>query len=395
MTAAGANDRGGDVAELTAALVRADSRNPSLAAGAPGEGEAAGVMANWLRAAGFDVERHDDVAGTDRPNVVARAGRRESGARSLMLNGHLDTVGVDGMTHAPFASERRGALVYGRGAADMKGGLAAMAIGAARAHAAGAIAGEVIVAAVADEEMASAGTRALLARGVRADAAIVGEPTGLAICPAHRGFAWVTVTVHGRAAHGSRYDLGVDAVTGAGLLLAELDAYQHDVLARRPEHPLLGRASLHASLIEGGSGVSTYAERCALTIERRTLPGESGADAVAEVRAAWDRVRQRRPALAASIEAGLAQPPCEVAPDAPVVRSLGAALAAAGEPVRMAGMTAWTDAALLTAAGVPAICFGPGDIGLAHAAEEYVDVGEVERAAWVIERMIGEWCGAR
>ena len=379
-----------DTVALAAALVRADSRNPALAHGAAGEAEAARVLAEWLRARGLRVDVHEVAPG--RPNVVARAGRGEPGARSLMLNGHLDTVGVDGMTHAPFAAERRGARLYGRGAADMKGGLAAMCAAAARAHAADAIAGEVIVATVVDEEMESAGTRALLEQGVRASAAIVGEPTGLAICPAHRGFAWVTVTVRGRAAHGSRYDLGVDAITGAGLLLAELDAYQRDVLARRAEHPLLGRASLHASLIEGGSGVSTYAERCVLTIERRTLPGERAADALAEARDAWSRVRARRPELDATVEPGFAQPASEVAADAPVVRSLGTALAAAGEPVRIAGMTAWTDAALLNAAGVPAICFGPGDIGLAHAAEEYVDTGEIERATAVLQRMVTQWC---
>ena len=379
-----------DAVALAAALVRADSRNPALAHGAAGEAEAARVLAEWLRARGLRVDVHEVAPG--RPNVVARAGRGEPGARSLMLNGHLDTVGVDGMTHAPFAAERRGARLYGRGAADMKGGLAAMCAAAARAHAADAIAGEVIVATVVDEEMESAGTRALLEQGVRASAAIVGEPTGLAICPAHRGFAWVTVTVRGRAAHGSRYDLGVDAITGAGLLLAELDAYQRAVLARRAEHPLLGRASLHASLIEGGSGVSTYAERCVLTIERRTLPGERAADALAEARDAWSRVRARRPELDATVEPGFAQPASEVAADAPVVRSLGTALAAAGEPVRIAGMTAWTDAALLNAAGVPAICFGPGDIGLAHAAEEYVDTGEIERATAVLQRMVTQWC---
>jgi acetylornithine deacetylase len=381
------------VAELTAALVRADSRNPSLAPDATGEAAAARVLAEWLRDHGFRVDVAEVAPG--RPNVVGRAGRREPGARSLMLNGHLDTVGVEGMTHDPFAAERRGTRLYGRGAADMKGGLAAMCVAAARAHAAGAVAGEVIVAGVVDEEMESAGTRHLLDAGVRADAAIVGEPTSLAICPAHRGFAWVRVTVRGRAAHGSRYDLGVDAITGAGLLLAELDAHQRDVLAPRAPHPLLGRPSLHASLIEGGSGVSTYAERCALTIERRTLPGERARDAVAEVRDAWARVHARRPELAAEVDAGFAQPPSEVAADAPVVRSLGSALAAAGEPVRVAGMTAWTDAALLNGAGVPAICFGPGDIGLAHAAEEYVDVAEVERAAAVLTRMVTEWCGAR
>jgi acetylornithine deacetylase len=332
------------------------------------------------------VDVHDAAPG--RPNVVARVGA--AGGPSLMLNGHLDVVGTEGMTHAPFDAEERDGRLYGRGSADMKGGVAAMCAAAARAHAAGALAGEVVIAAVADEEYESAGTLALLARGVRADAAIVTEPTRLAIMPAHRGFAWVRAVVHGRAAHGSRHDIGVDAIRHAGLLLAELDALDTDVLPAR-EHALLGRGSLHASTIHGGIGLTTYPDRCELVIERRTIPGESAAGAVAEVEGACARVRARRATFRADVSLDFAQPPSDVPQDAPVVRALDAALRASGEAAHVAGMSAWTDAALLNAAGIPAVCFGPGDIALAHAPEEWVPPDEIERATRVLQRLASAW----
>src|SRR5262249_27999712 len=185
--------------------------------------------------------------------------------------------------------------------------------------------------------------------------------------------------VHGRAAHGSRYDLGVDAIRLAGLLLAELDALDAGPLTART-HPLLGRASLHASTIEGGLGMSTYPDRCVLRVERRTLPGATPAETQAQVEAAGERVRARRPEFRGEITLDLAQGPSDVAPSAPIVRALETAIAAEGGAARIEGMTAWTDAALLNDAGVPAICYGPGDIGLAHAAEEYVPLDAVEEA---------------
>jgi acetylornithine deacetylase len=384
-----------DPLALTRALVRVDSRNPSLVAGAPGEAECARVLAGVLEGWGFAVEVQEAAPG--RPNVLARLGRAEAGAGRLMLNGHLDVVGTEGMTHAAFDAEERDGRLYGRGATDMKAGVAAMCAAAARAHAAGAVRGEVLVAAVADEEYESVGTRALVealrARGATYDGALVTEPTLLAIMPAHRGFAWYTVTVHGRAAHGSRYDIGVDAIRHAGLLLAELDALDADELPRRAPHALLGRGSLHASLIEGGIGLTTYPDRCVLRLERRTIPGESAEAARRELLAACDRARARRPEFRADVALDFAQPPSDVPTDAPLVRALDAALRAAGEAAPVAGMSAWTDAALLNDAGIPAICFGPGDIALAHAAEEYVEVAEIERSARVMEGLVATWCG--
>jgi acetylornithine deacetylase len=380
----------GDALALTRALVAVDSRNPSLAPDGPGEGAVAELLARTLRDWGFKVDLLEALPG--RPNVLARIGGGEGG-RSLLLNGHLDTVGVEGMTHAPFTPDERDGRLYGRGATDMKAGIAAMCAAAVRAADAG-LGGEVIVTAVIDEEFESRGTRALLAMGITAHAAIVTEPTRLAICPAHRGFAWAEVSVVGRAAHGSRYDVGVDAITHAALLLAELDAHQRAVLAHRT-HPLLGRASLHAGTIGGGIGLSTYPDRCTVSLERRTLPGEQGSGFADEIAAAAARVRSITPSFRADVMLGLVQEPNEVPTDHALVLALQEACAAAGRAAPIEGLSCWTDAALLTAAGIPAICYGPGDIALAHAAEEYVTVEEIAHATDVLTRFITAWSGPK
>lgn len=375
----------GDPIALLQQLVRIDSRNPSLVTGAPGEGSVAHALAETLRAWGFAVSL--DEAAPGRPNVLARIGR--AGGRTLLFNGHLDVVGVDGMRHAPFDAEVRDGQLYGRGSADMKGGVAAMCAAAARA-AQQNLEGEIIVTAVVDEEFESLGTRALVASGVRADAAIVTEPTRLAVSPAHRGFVWVELGFRGRAAHGSRYDIGIDAIRHAGLVIAAFDQLQREVLDRRT-HPLLGHASLHTATIAGGAGWSTYPERCTLRVERRTLPGETTEQVMAE----FDDVRQRVAAYDAMLDLTLrhilTQGPSDVVADAPIVRALENAMRGEGETVRHEGMSAWTDAAILNDAGIPAICYGPGDISLAHADEEWVPLDEVERATRVLTRLAAGW----
>jgi acetylornithine deacetylase len=376
----------GDAVALARALIKIDSRNPTLAPDSPGEGDCARALASILDDWGFDVQLLEGVPG--RPNVVARVGPAD--APALMFNGHLDVVGVEGMTHAPFDGAILSDRVFGRGSADMKGGIAAMCAAAATA-ASSESDRQVLITAVVDEEYESLGMRALLASGIRAEMAVITEPTRLAICPAHRGFAWFDVAVKGRAAHGSRYDVGVDAIMHAALLLGELDLLEQ-TRAAGPIHPLLGRGSLHASTIQGGVGMSTYPERCSVAIERRTIPGESAEKALLEITDACARVQARRPHFEARVTLRTAQLPSDVPIDAPIVKRLADAIAAEGAPIRIEGLSAWTDAALLNEAGIPTVCFGPGDIALAHAAEEFVPIEEIERAKSVLARVVHRWC---
>jgi acetylornithine deacetylase len=376
----------GDAVALARALIQIDSRNPTLAPDSPGEGDCARTLASVLDDWGFSVQLIESVPG--RPNVVARIGPGDTPA--LMLNGHLDVVGVEGMIHEPFSAELRGDRIYGRGSADMKGGVAAMCAAAVKGARADS-SRQILVTAVVDEEYESLGMRALLADGIRAEAAIITEPTRLAICPAHRGFVWMDIVITGRAAHGSRYDIGVDAITHAGLLLAQLDELER-TRESGPRHQLLGRGSLHASKIQGGVGMSTYPELCNLAIERRTLPGETAEKALGEIRDACDRVRSEHPQFAARVTLNTAQLPSDVPVDSPIVKRLRGALEREGVPVKIEGMSAWTDAAPLNEAAIPTICFGPGDIGLAHAAEEFVPIDEIDLATRVLTRVVREWC---
>jgi acetylornithine deacetylase len=376
----------GDAVALARALIQIDSRNPTLAPDSPGEGDCARTLASVLDDWGFSVQLMESVPG--RPNVVARLGPRDSPA--LMLNGHLDVVGVEGMVHEPFSAEVRGNRIYSRGSADMKGGIAAMCAAAVRGTDANS-ARQILVAAVVDEEYESLGMRALLAAGIRADAAIITEPTRLAICPAHRGFVWLDVAITGRAAHGSRYDIGIDAITHAGLLLAELEKLER-TRESGLRHRLLGRGSLHASKIQGGVGMSTYPDACNLAIERRTLPGESVEMVLDEITDACATVRSQHPQFDARVTLNTAQLPSDVPVDSPIVTRLRRALEREELPVKIEGLSAWTDAALLNEAGIPTICFGPGDIALAHAAEEFVPIEEIDLATRVLTRVVREWC---
>src|SRR5437879_6089974 len=257
------------LSDLICELVAIESVNPDLVPSGSGETAIAQYVASWMSAAGLDVEIVEPVPG--RPSVVSVL-RGTGGGRSLMLNAHMDTVGAGGMPDAfsPRVEEER---IYGRGAYDMKASLAAIMI-TAREAAKLRLKGDLIITAVADEEVASLGTSAVLEK-YRADAAIVTEPTELRLCLAHKGFVWLEVETTGVVAHGSRADIGVDAIAHMGRILTGV-LELNERLRSGPRHPLLGTGSIHASLIEGGQEMSTYPARCIAKLERRTLPGEDG-----------------------------------------------------------------------------------------------------------------------
>jgi acetylornithine deacetylase len=361
-------------------LVAIDSVNPSLVSGAAGEAGIADAIAAHLRRIGLEVELQEVAPG--RPNVIGVLEGRQPG-RSLMWCGHMDTVGVEGMA-APFDPIERDGRLYGRGAQDMKGGLAAMIDAARLVAAEGLDHGRLIVAAVVDEEYASLGADALVTRW-RADAAVVTEPTDLQVAIGHKGFAWFQIVTAGRAAHGSRPRDGRDAILRMGRVLHALEALDRRLQSAAP-HPLLGVASLHASLIEGGRELSSYPDRCALKLERRTVPGETDALVTAEIEAELTKLRDADPEFHATLTSLFARPPYAVAAE----HTLPRALARAAATDRFVGMSFWTDAAVLGSAGIPSVLFGPGGAGL-HSTEEYVEIQDVLRCRDVLAALARAW----
>ena len=356
-------------------LVAVNSVNPTLVPGAPGEGAIADLVAAALGRAGLDVSI--EVVADGRPNVVGVLEGRAKG-RSIMLCGHTDTVGVAGMSD-PFTPVERDGRLYGRGAQDMKGGVAAMiAAAAAIAQHGGLASGRLIVAAVVDEEHSSIGADALVKRW-RADAGVVTEPTDLAVAVGHKGFAWVEVDVAGRAAHGSRPKEGEDAILRLGRVLARLEALDRTLQAQ-PPHPLVGTGSLHASLVSGGRELSSYPDRATLQMERRTLPGERESIAVAEVNGILAALAREDPTFRASATAMFSRPAYEVARDHALPRALCDALRRAGGEPQITGASFWTDAAL----------FGPGGAGL-HSTEEYVTLADVLMCRDALVELVGAW----
>lgn len=384
-----------ELAKLISELVAINSVNPDLAPGGAGEGRIADFIAAWGRAR--DLEVHVQEAGPDRPNVILIArGRsavstRSGGGASLMLNAHTDTVGVSGMD-APFEPVIRENRLYGRGAYDMKSGLAAcmLAVEAAKGL---NLRGDVMLSAVVDEEYGSIGTEALLAEWARwpADAVLISEPTELDISIAHRGFVWLDIETFGVAAHGSRPRLGVDAIAKMGVVLVSLDAHDRAMRAD-PTHDLLGSGSLHASLISGGEEISMYPAHCKLQVERRTIPGETSASVEAEARDILAEIAASDPHFKAEAKATFARSPYHIAADHPLVDQLKRiAEARLGNAVELVGSSWWMDSALFGDLGIPTVVLGPAGAG-AHAKEEWVDLASVERCREIYTDLIADFC---
>lgn len=352
-------------------LIAIDSVNPSLVPGSAGEKEVANRVAEKMRGIGMDVEVTEVAPG--RPNVVGVLEGRGPG-KSLMFCGHTDIVGVEGMS-LPFDPIERDGRIYGRGSGDMKAGVAAM-IDAARAVAnSGRIkTGRLIVAAVVDEEYASIGAESLVQKW-SADAAVVTEPTDLVVSIGHKGFSWLEIKTEGHAAHGSRPLEGRDAILRMGRVLSRLEKLDRRLQSQTP-HPVLGTPSLHGSLIDGGKEWSTYPDRCVLKMERRTVIGESPNAALNEVEEILTELSQEDSEFKGSAELIFSRQPYETPDGHDLPRMLESALSHIGRGSKRAGMTYWTDAAILGAAGIPSVIFGPGGAGY-HGLEEYVRVEEV------------------
>jgi acetylornithine deacetylase len=370
-------------------LVAIDSVNPSLVPGARGEGAAAKFLCEFLRKQGMEAKLHE--AAPERPNVVAwigpepQVGAGELPRAVLAILAHIDTVGAGDMPDPFMPLEREGRL-YGRGSLDIKSGVAAMcaaAIAAIRER--GALSRPVLIAAVADEECNSIGTQALL-KQVTADAAIVLEPTDLQLVIAHKGYAWLEIATRGRAAHGSLPEEGRDAIRMMGRALIALDGLDRS-LAARPRHALLGRPSVHASLISGGQELSSYPAECRLELERRTLPGETDDSVTAELDGVLEELRAADSDFRATLRFLSSRPPYEISPSAPLVHNTLAVIRNVCGSGELAGMSAWTDTALLAAAGIPGVVFGPRGRGL-HGRDEHVELDSVLQCAEVLRRMM-------
>jgi acetylornithine deacetylase len=394
----------GAIATLLQDLVRIDSVNPSLVPGAAGEVTIAAYIADYLRAAGFTV--YVDEAAPGRASVMAvLPGTQRETAPGLVLCGHTDTVGVTNMTDPPFDGRIEGDRLYGRGALDMKAGDAAILHAAKTIAETGGLSGDLILGLVADEEYASVGVEQfvlkLSERGLHPTAGIVTEPTNLAVVHAHKGFTWGRIETIGHAAHGSAYAQGIDAIALMGRFITRLEAFDRTELSRRT-HPLLGRASVHCSLISGGLELSTYPDRCTLEIERRLLPGETPAAARDEIEKMLAALRAEGADFEATYTQFFERSPLEVDENAPIVRTIDAVVTPilGVEPIH-AGMSGWTDAQVLDGTGIPSILFGPGSepdpssgaMGSLHAAVEYVSIASTATCARILTEVARSFCG--
>jgi len=381
---------GVDAVGLAVDLVRIDSVNPGLVPGAAGEHHVVGHLRDRLLRTGFETQVVTPHGHPDRPSLVA-VGPQGPPGPTVVLTGHLDTVGVEGMPD-PFAGRVEGDRLLGRGASDMKGGVAGLVV-AAEELAARRAAGRVVLALVADEEDRGLGTESVLEAlpglGVVPDVAIVGEPTWLALAETLRGYALVEVTLTGRAAHSSQPELGTNAVAHLGRLLTAVEASDGEL-------PPAG-GSLMVTVASGGQSPFVLAQRATALVERRTVAGESAADALAEVEGILADLRAADPTVAADARLVAAREPWRLDTEgaaATLAARLERTLAADGplDGTHEGRFHApyWMEAPLWQAAGIPALVCGPAGGGL-HAADEWVDLRQVRRYAVALTAALRAW----
>ncbi len=362
---------------LLSELIARPSVNPIYDPASPGEDEVAAYVAAWAEALGLPVRRQEVFPG--RENVVVRL-EAPAGSPVLLMEAHMDTVGVDGMPEA-FAPVVRDGRLYGRGACDTKGSLAAMmAAVESLARDRDSLACSVELLAAVDEETSGQGAKAHAAAGHRADAAIVGEPTGLRVVNQHNGCVRGEIVVTGKAAHTSVASEGInaiDAMADAIVALRRVGAALTSAPGGQAEN-----GSLTVSLIEGGTGINVVPETCEIQYDRRVTPGQTSTQALAEIDAALEAVRQARPEVRIERrEPWLVADSLSTAVDVAIVQAALAATASLGLEATPARVPYGSDASKFQAVGIPTIVFGPGSITQAHSAGEFVPVEELERAA--------------
>ena len=370
-----------DVVKLCRDLVRIRSETGH-------ESEIADFISGLLEGWGFEVKKYEVAEG--RPNVIGFL-RGSVGSPSLMLNGHMDTVPIEGMTVDPLAAEVRDGKIYGRGAADMKGGLASMLLAAkAVKDSEVPLNGDLVIAAVIDEEGRGLGTSHLRKLGLKTEYGIVVEPTSLDIVIAHKGERVFELTVKGKPAHGSTPELGVNAIYQMTKAINNLLQYAERLKERR--HPLLGYPTINIGRIEGGTHFSVVPESCRIQIDRRFLPGESPEAALKEMDAVLMEIKKSDPSFEYELrlskdftpEYGIA---LDCSPEEPVVK----ALLKAGEVVlhkrlNLRGASYTTDASLMFSPplNIKTVVFGPGAIEQAHSSSEYVEINELLEASRIL-----------
>ena len=369
-------------------LIRIDSVNPSLTSKGAGEKVIARYIADCLKKLGLAVRLQEIEE--NRVNVIGIL-EGSGGGPSLMLNGHMDTVSTEHMEIDPLAAEEKDGQVFGRGALDMKAGIAALIMAAQSIMGAGIkLKGDLILTLVADEEYASIGTEAAVSE-YTADAAIICEPTGLDVVIAHKGFAWIKTEIFGHAAHGSLPHKGVDAIVKAGKVLAAIEQLGETKLKKKT-HPLLGSPSIHASLIDGGTGLSTYPDYCKIKLERRNLPGEDRRLVTEEMQELLQNIKRQDEQFKADFDVFFFRPAFEISPDQPIVQTVSRAFESICQRApKFEGLSGWLDSAILAQAGIPSVIFGPSGEG-AHAAVEYVDVESVITTTHVLVQAIVDFC---
>jgi acetylornithine deacetylase len=370
------------ILETLQLLISTPSVNPDLAPDEnSGEAKIAAVIRDWFTA--HSVESWLEEAAPGRPNAIARIG--SGAAPTLVFCAHIDTVSTAGMTIPPFDPRVEGNRVYGRGSYDMKGGAAAILCAMAKL-AKENLRGTVISALVADEEYASIGAQHFVAHH-KADACVVTEPSEGRLILGHKGFVWAEITTEGRAAHGSRWDLGLSAVARMGRIIAALDEFDRATLRART-HPLVGAASQHCATVHGGAGLSTYAPSCTLQLERRTLPGESTAQVLSEIREVISAAGEE-----ATIKLLLDRPPLVCPREARIAECVrNAAQKIHGRAPEEAGVAFWMDAALFAAAGMETVNYGATGAG-AHEAVEWADLDSAVSCAAVLAETARTFCG--